>query len=574
MKSAFTFSLAIPAILGCWISSSTFGQSVSSVAYDGVIQLNQGWSREEVDLYNHTTEGTNLAPLDFFLSLPDPDKPTDRFLPRLTSKYGFIAATKSKANPSGLPIGIAVDERPKSFGDRPYIGMTCSACHTRQMAYRALDGNGNEKIYNLSIHGGPALVDIPRFKSDLYTTFLKLSEDESLFKQFATNLLGREPSNEDSASIKQELAEILGPVATMRGIIQSAGVQVNESGPGNLNALTQGYYNNLGLVGWLVKKGLVQPDSAATPRPLPEFEGADNYPPVWFAWADNWAQWFVEIHHPGPRNWIQAMSSSEVRPPKMIESLKQASVFATIHFDNISEIQSAIEKLRTPKWPEQIFGSLDTTKMAYGRQLYVSHCASCHEHQPLPPNDFGIVFHERNAYDVGTDPTAYAQFVKDGAVRAALLKDVSEKIIQMRNRQLTGALGEPAAKNHLAMASRGRPNDFRIAQSKNLQISGTRWQESGAAYWAPPLQGIFATSPYFHNGSVRTLYDVLKPATERETTFRSGSNEFLPAELGLKSGGDYIFNTKEVGKGNQGHEFGSDLSEEEKLSLIEYLKSL
>ncbi len=532
MKLAVTFSLAIPAILSCWISSSTFGQSVSPVAYDGAIQLNQGWSREEVDLYNHTTEGTNLAPADFFLSLPDPDKPTDRFLLRLTTKYGFIAATKSKANPSGLPVGIALDERPKSMGDRPYIGITCSACHTRQMAYRSRDENGGESIWNLSIHGGPALVDIPRFKSDLYSTFLKLSEDESLFKQFATNLLGHEPSNEDTKSIKQELADFLGPVVTTRGIIKSAGVQVTEPGPGNLNALTQGYYNNLGLMGWLARKGLVQPDSSTPSRPMPAFEGADNFPPVWFAWSDNWAQWFVEIHHPGPRNWVQAISSSEVRPPKMIESLKQASVFATIHFENISAIQSAIEKLRTPKWPEQIFGSLDSKKMAHGRQLYVAHCASCHEHQPLPPNELGIVFHERNAYDVGTDPTAYAQFVKDGAVRAASLKDVSEKIIQMRTRELTSALGEPAAKNHLAMASRGRPNDFRITQSKNLQISGTRWQESGAAYWAPPLQGIFATSPYFHNGSVRTLPDVLKPTREREVTFRTGSNEFLPTELG------------------------------------------
>jgi hypothetical protein len=574
MKIAFKVALTISITLGFWTSSTTFGQSVSSIAYSELIQLNQGWSREEADLYNHTTEGTNLAPLDFFLSLPDPDKPTDRFLPRLTTKYGFIDAPKSEANPSGLPIGIAVDERPKSFGDRPYIGMTCSACHTRQVAYRSLDGSGNEKVWNLSIHGGPALVDIHRFKSDLYSTFLKLNNDEGLFKQFATNLLSRDPSQEDAASIKQELAEFLGPVVTMRGIIKAAGVELTEPGPGNLNALTQGYYNNLGLFGWLVKKGLVPPNPTPSQMPMPPFEGADNFPPVWFAWSDNWAQWFVEIHHPGPRNWIQAISSSEVRPPKMIESLKQASVFATIHFENISAIQSAIERLRTPKWPEKIFGALDATKMSEGRQLYVKYCASCHEHQPLPPNEYGIVIHERQAFDVGTDPTAYAQFAKDGAVRATSLKDVSEKIIQMRTAQLVGALGEPAAKNHLAMASRGRPNDFRMAQSKNLQIPGPRWQESGAAYWAPPLQGIFATSPYFHNGSVRTLSDVLKPATERETTFRSGSNEFLPGELGLKSEGVYTFNTKEVGKGNHGHEFGADLSKEEKLSLIEYLKSL
>lgn len=176
MKLAFKVALAVSITLGFWTSSTTFGQSVSSVAYSDLIQLNQGWSREEVDLYNHTTEGTNLAPLDFFLSLPDPDKPTDRFLPRLTTKYGFIDAPKSEANPSGLPIGIAVDERPKSFGDRPYIGMTCSACHTRQVAYRSLDGSGNEQVWNLSMHGGSALVD-----THIKATLVKVAKLNVLF---------------------------------------------------------------------------------------------------------------------------------------------------------------------------------------------------------------------------------------------------------------------------------------------------------------------------------------------------------------------------------------------------------
>jgi hypothetical protein len=40
-----------------------------------VVQLNQGWSEREAEFYNHANEGTNLAPLGFVLSLPDPDKP-------------------------------------------------------------------------------------------------------------------------------------------------------------------------------------------------------------------------------------------------------------------------------------------------------------------------------------------------------------------------------------------------------------------------------------------------------------------------------------------------------------------
>jgi hypothetical protein len=56
--------------------------------------------------------------------------------------------------------------------------------------------------------------------------------------------------------------------------------------------------------------------------------------------------------------------------------------------------------------------------------------------------------------------------------------------------------------------------------------------------------------------------------------FQTGSNEFLTSKLGLKSEGDYTFNTSNVEKGNGRHVFGSDLCEEELLLLIEYLKSL
>lgn len=45
-----------------------------------VIDLQQGWRPEEIDLYHHTSEGTNLAPLELALHLPDPRRPGHRFL--------------------------------------------------------------------------------------------------------------------------------------------------------------------------------------------------------------------------------------------------------------------------------------------------------------------------------------------------------------------------------------------------------------------------------------------------------------------------------------------------------------
>ena len=58
-----------------------------------VVQLNQGWSEREAGFYYHANEGTNLAPLEFFLNLPDPAKTGSRFVDRLSNDYGFIPST-------------------------------------------------------------------------------------------------------------------------------------------------------------------------------------------------------------------------------------------------------------------------------------------------------------------------------------------------------------------------------------------------------------------------------------------------------------------------------------------------
>ena len=50
-------------------------------------------------------------------------------------------------------------------------------------------------------------------------------------------------------------------------------------------------------------------------------------------------------------------------------------------------------------------------------------------------------------------------------------------------------------------------------------------------YNARPLTGIWAQAPYFHNGSVPTLYHVLV-ASERPTTFLRGIEEYDQEKLG------------------------------------------
>jgi len=99
-------------------------------------------------------------------------------------------------------------------------------------------------------------------------------------------------------------------------------------------------------------------------------------------------------------------------------------------------------------------------------------------------------------------------------------------------------------------------------------------------YKARPLNGIWASAPYLHNGSVRTLREMLTPPERRARTFYVGSRDYDPVDVGFKSvetedgARHYLYDTSIDGNRNQGHAFGTALSEQEKDRLIEYLKTL
>lgn len=94
-------------------------------------------------------------------------------------------------------------------------------------------------------------------------------------------------------------------------------------------------------------------------------------------------------------------------------------------------------------------------------------------------------------------------------------------------------------------------------------------------YKARPLNGIWATAPYLHNGSIPNLKALLTAVAERPRTFRTGSREYDVTNVGFDPlTGPFTYDTSVKGNSNQGHAFGVSLSEAQKLDLIEYLKSL
>ena len=108
-------------------------------------------------------------------------------------------------------------------------------------------------------------------------------------------------------------------------------------------------------------------------------------------------------------------------------------------------------------------------------------------------------------------------------------------------------------------------------------------------YQAPPLDGVWATAPYLHNGSVPTL-DLLLNSSKRPAKFlRPPSTDFKhydQVNVGWKFeivddpkslSEDQIrayYDTGRFGLGNAGHTFGDKLSDDQRSDLIEYLKTL
>ncbi|MCA9517895.1 MAG: c-type cytochrome [Myxococcales bacterium] len=101
------------------------------------------------------------------------------------------------------------------------------------------------------------------------------------------------------------------------------------------------------------------------------------------------------------------------------------------------------------------------------------------------------------------------------------------------------------------------------------------------AYVAPPLDGVWATAPYLHNGSVPTLAALLD-SSRRPTYWRRdfGDTTYDHAAVGwpytVESGPVDVstYDTTRLGYGNGGHTFGDALSADDRRALLEYLKTL
>src|SRR5690606_36822110 len=120
-------------------------------------------------------------------------------------------------------------------------------------------------------------------------------------------------------------------------------------------------------------------------------------------------------------------------------------------------------------------------------------------------------------------------------------------------------------------------------------------------YIAMQLDGIWLRAPYLHNGSVPTLRALLEPPQCRPVSFYRGYDVLDTSNVGFVSqrcdvldapppspgcpvvevqqgcmpeDAGWLFDTTELGNGNGGHEYGTDLVPDDKDALVEFLKQL
>jgi len=209
------------------------------------------------------------------------------------------------------------------------------------------------------------------------------------------------------------------------------------------------------------------------------------------------------------------------------------------------DIMQYLLKLEPPKYPFPI----DTKKAEAGKLLFNDHCAKCH-------GTYGEKWTYPNKIiplrDIGTD--------------------------RKRAENIGPKFGEAYNTSWFAQEYSGKW----FFPGKPVHLT--------SGYQAPPLDGIWATAPYFHNGSVPTLEAVLNSKARPRIftrSYRTNAEDYDTAKVGWKitevpaakpslSGFEKrkIYDTTEPGRGNQGHTYGDDLNAEERHAILEYLKTL
>jgi hypothetical protein len=572
------------------------------------VWLDQNVSKDRLSWFYHADQGTRTfgIPLDWFMALEQPTIPWLLFTaaarfhePAYLDRFGFIPDTVVPAapgTPSPLPIGFAKGDgmlddsgapwrNPRTKADMRAIGLTCAACHTGRFTYK-----GTAVI----IDGGPALTNLYELKKALGLSLLMTRYWPGRFARFAEAILGTDSTVDDRMMLRDQLDRVLKQYKQLKDLEESVASASIVEGYGRLDAL-----NRIG--NQVFSTDLKNPGNyAAHSAPV-------HYPRIWNApWFD-WVQYNGSIEQPMVRNAGEALGvSAELNLTDPSKGLFKSSARIQTLYDMEQMIagKPPTEKfsgLMSPQWPENILPKIDDKLAAKGAELYEKHCKECHlapiASRVLPDASKNELFANRDLWTtnkagepllklklkrIGTD-TAQAEDMKNRTV--ALPADLVSKL-ELSTSEFGDALRKVVEKTVDDWYERQRP---KLSSDDRSRMNGYRPNNIQAEifYKARPLNGVWATPPYLHNGSVPTIDALLGPAKERPAVFYLGNREYNPDKLGYETEKElpnsFKFDTSLRGNRNDGHEFSSQkgpkvvgdaLDAEQRKAIIEFLKTL
>ncbi len=635
MKPIYTIAAAIIAgsLAGCTYTSQGlvvskdryaealqedhFGDSAEKIVY-----LDQNWDRWDSLWFYNTTQGSNFLPYDIFVNLEQKDNEALFKESMNMSKYRYLPQRDSWDNPDGLPVGLVKD----SYQGKEYVGFTCAACHTTQINYK---GTG------IRIDGGPALADMDSMLLALNEALIATQNDEEKLQRMATRIA------KDREAVRQELVATAEKLTLYNDINRPTnGEQTVHYGYGRLDAFGRIYNRILGHLTPGNESSNFNPPNAPV-----------SYPFLWDTPQHDFVQWngVADNNDGTPAGFLGPLgrNTGEVLGVFATFSLEKQKHHlgykASVDKRNLLRLERHLTSLESPLWPEEILPEIDRTLAKKGEELFQTYrCQLCHsdDDEFIRNNPKRQVTAQFASVDIiGTDKQMASNAIsytgKSGLfegepvaldpretiaaetpVVVALTKSVQGVIIA-RDPDKSWLRGRAEWLYDIIAALFNNPRREGSTRYVDFEENNA-FPESLYAYKARPLNGIWATAPYLHNGSVPSLYEMLLPSCSdeeiaagkkcRPNRFTLANREFDPIKVGFKQHdiSDYPtlfeFDTSLPANHNTGHEYavgktpvikvdangvairnadGSfametlpPISDEERWALVEYLKTL
>ncbi|SFE37751.1 di-heme-cytochrome C peroxidase [Nitrosomonas sp. Nm166] len=637
------------------IEQDQFGDSYTTIKY-----LEQGWDIADSLWFYTTTQGSNLMPYDFFMVLERPGESTLFRSDENMNFYRYLPQKATSSNPDALPVGWVKD----NYKGKEYIGLTCAACHTGQINYNGI---------GIRIDGGPASADMEEIMKSFASALKYTFENEEVRNRFVKNVLAK-------GNYKSE-AEVLADMEKFELRLTNYNI-INRSptpyGYARLDAFGRIYNRvlehliNERELRELLRDRKIMRNDELTEEELNSilkdldkvltsdqrdhvferlsktltkwqlgrlrkelFNPADapvSYPFLWDIPQHDYVQWNGLAANAGlgavGRNTgevigvFATLDWQEGKRTTLSNIIGGTDIdfSSSVNVHNLRKIESHLQKLQSPLWPEDILGPIDRERAFRGESIFNKYCVSCHARIERTDPERRVVAHMSKVSAVGTDPRMAENSIHaqgfSGILRnqyvglgvGDILLDRKAPVSALLTKATLNVVATPDSVKWffqrwadwiVDLAKAFFHNEIKpsIKQGNYDPDTTANPVASLNAYKARSLNGIWATAPYLHNGSVPTLYDLLLPKKRdgdpedgeyRPDQFEVGSREFDPVKVGLKSSGyqGFTFDTSLRANSNAGHEYASGktaqlngkvlrpLTREERLDLLEYLKTL